>query len=160
MPDRPLAFIDIDGVLADVGHRLHHIARRPKDWDGFFADAPDDPLFDEGLAIVRRLEGDHEVVFLTGRPERCRTDTERWLSRHGLGGHRLVMRPEGTFRPAADVKRELVARLGKGRRVGVVVDDDPLVVAALRQAGFPVFAADWAVRTEALHRAQEVEGRS
>jgi len=31
--------VSIDGVLADVHHRLHHIARRPKDWPAFFAAA-------------------------------------------------------------------------------------------------------------------------
>jgi hypothetical protein len=38
--DRPLAVFDLDGVLADVRHRLHFLDRRPKDWDGFFAAAP------------------------------------------------------------------------------------------------------------------------
>jgi hypothetical protein len=156
----PLAVIDIDGVVADVSHRLHHLDRRPKDWDGFFADAREDPPLEEGLAVVRRLEDDHEIVYLTGRPERCRADTEAWLARHGIGGHRLVMRPPGTFRPAAQVKRELLVDLSAGREVGVVVDDDPLVIAALTKAGFPVFAADWADRSPTLHQAQEVDGRS
>jgi hypothetical protein len=26
---RPLAVVDIDGVLADVRHRLHHVKNRP-----------------------------------------------------------------------------------------------------------------------------------
>ena len=29
---------DIDGTLADVQHRLHHLEGDPKDWDGFFAE--------------------------------------------------------------------------------------------------------------------------
>ena len=156
----PLAIVDIDGVVADVRHRLHHIERRRKDWDGFFAAAVDDPPHEEGLAIVARLAADHEVVFLTGRPERCRADTERWLDDHGLGGHRLLMRPEGTRRPAAEVKREVLERLAAGREVAVVVDDDPDVLAAMAAAGHPTFHAGWGDRSPALHRAQEVEGRS
>lgn len=27
---------DIDGTLADLTHRLHHIQKQPKDWDAFF----------------------------------------------------------------------------------------------------------------------------
>lgn len=74
--DRPLAFVDLDGVLADVRHRLHHLTGRRKDWDAFFAAAPHDPLHPEGQAIVEQLRRDHEVVCLTGRPERCRADTD------------------------------------------------------------------------------------
>ena len=36
-----VAVLDIDGVLADVSHRLGHVQRRPKDWDAFFAAAPE-----------------------------------------------------------------------------------------------------------------------
>jgi phosphoglycolate phosphatase-like HAD superfamily hydrolase len=158
--ERPLAVVDIDGVVADVGHRLHHIARRPKDWDAFFAAAPDDPPHPEGLAVVARLEADHEIVYLTGRPERCRADTEAWLNAHGLGGRPLHMRPAGTFEPAAEVKLARLRQLAAAREVAVVVDDDPAVLAAVAAAGFPTFAAGWADRTPALHRAQEVEGRT
>lgn len=157
---RPLAIVDVDGVVADVRHRLGHLARRPKDWDRFFADAVDDPLLDEGAAVVRRLDDDHEVVFLTGRPAHCRADTERWLEANGLGGHRLVMRPPGSFRPAAEAKVAMLAEVAVGREVGIVVDDDPSVVAAMRAAGYPVFAADWVERSAVLHEAQEIEGRS
>ena len=46
------AVFDIDGVLADVRHRLHHVTARPKDWDAFFGAAPDDPPLREGLNAV------------------------------------------------------------------------------------------------------------
>ena len=41
---RPIAVLDIDGVLADVRHRLHHLERQPTSWSGFFAAAVSDPL--------------------------------------------------------------------------------------------------------------------
>ncbi len=161
---RPLAIVDIDGVVADVRHRLHHLERRPKDWDAFFAAAVDDPPHDEGLAIVARLDEDHEVVFVTGRPGWLREATERWLDEHGLGGHRLVMRSPRDRAPARVVKPQLVARLADGRTVGIVVDDDEEVLEAMRGRGWPVFHADWerrAVEEEAaLRQAQETEGRT
>ena len=49
---RPLAIIDLDGVVADARHRLHHLETRPKDWDAFFAAAVDDDAHPEGVAIV------------------------------------------------------------------------------------------------------------
>lgn len=164
MPHRPLAIVDLDGVVADVRHRLHHIERRPKDWDAFFDAAPDDPPHPEGLAVVQRLEEDHEVVYLTGRPERCRDDTLRWLDEHGIGGHELLMRTGRDRRPAAQVKVEVLRRRSRDRTVGIVVDDDDRVVAAMRKAGFPVLHADWDKRDvyqeATLERAQEEEGRT
>jgi hypothetical protein len=161
---RPLAIVDLDGVVADVRHRLHHLTGRRKDWDAFFAAAADDPPHPEGLAVVERLREDHDVVYLTGRPERCRADTEAWLDRHGIGGHPLHMRSGRDRRPAAVVKPELLARIAGGREVAVVVDDDDRVVAAMRRAGHPVLHADWEQRAAdeeaALERAQEEQGRT
>ena len=163
---RPLAVVDLDGVVADVRHRLHHVQRRPKDWDGFFAAARRDPAHAEGLALVRRLAAEgHEVVFLTGRPEeRCRRDTEAWLGDLGLGGHAVVMRPAGQRGPAAALKVRLLRRLAAGRVVAVVVDDDPAVVAAMAAAGYPTSHATWEARAPkddvALGEAQEADGRS
>jgi hypothetical protein len=160
----PLAIIDIDGVVADVRHRLHHITRRPKDWDSFFDAAVEDPPHAEGVGVVRKIAEGHEIVFVTGRPERTRDATIDWLDRQGIGGHRVVMRPEGDRRPAAQVKVQLVRRLARGRRVGIVVDDDAQVLAAMRAAGYPTFAADWERRAldeaRALTAAQERDGRT
>ena len=162
--EQALGFVDIDGVVADVRHRLHHLESRPKDWDGFFAAAQDDPVHEEGVALVDRLAQDCEVVFLTGRPESLRADTQDWLHRHGMGGHRLLMRPRGDRRPARQVKLQLLRQLAHGRHVAVVVDDDPLVIDAMRQAGHPTLHADWEQRStpddQALLAAQEVDGQS
>ena len=162
--ERPLAFVDIDGVLADVRHRLHFIERRPRDWDGFFAAAVDDPAHPEGIALVETLQADHEIVFLTGRPHRLAADTGRWLAQNGLGGHRLVMRPERDRRPAASVKLELLKQLAGGRQVAVVIDDDADVIRAMRNAGYPTFHAAWEQRgdadEQALNVAQEKLGRT
>jgi hypothetical protein len=163
---RPLAVVDIDGVVADVRHRLQYVERKPKDWDAFFGAAPHDPPHAEGVDLVTSLGETHEVVFLTGRPEKTRGDTETWLAAQGLGGHPVFMRPGGDRRPAAKVKVELLRELARGREVGVVVDDDPYVIEAMRAAGFNVHAAEWERRlldeqdADALIEAQEVEGRT
>ena len=165
MASRPLAVFDIDGVVADVRHRLRYVERRPKDWDAFFDAARDDPPHAEGVALVKEhVEAGHDVVYLTGRPERCRRDTERWLDEHGIGGFPVHMRPSNDRRPAAVVKVAKLAALAEEREVVVVVDDDDLVVEALRRSGWPVLHADWesreAEQQATLLQAQEVEGRS
>jgi hypothetical protein len=157
---RPLAVIDIDGVVADVRHRLHLVESRPKRWDDFFASSADDPPLETGVALVLELAADHDVVWLTGRPERNRALTERWLAAHGLPTSPLLMRQERDFRPARIAKREQLRRLRRDREVAVVVDDDPDVVATLTEDGFPVRLADWLPHSSTLRTAQEKEGRT
>lgn len=161
---RPLAVVDIDGVVADVRHRVHFVENRPKDWKRFFAAAVDDEPHAEGIAVVRRLLEDHDVVYLTGRPEHLRSDTEAWLARHGIGGLALHMRPGNDRRPSARFKVEALRRLARRRHVGIVIDDDRAVVAAMNEAGYTTLLADWETRDAAtdasLRNAQEVEGRT
>jgi len=157
----PIAVIDLDGVLADVRHRLHFLESSPKDWDGFFAGIPDDPVLPEGRAVVARLAEDHELIYLTGRPESTRPETEAWLERHGLPRAKVVMRRARDRRPARVTKPALLRDLvADGREVVVVVDDDPQVCDALERAGWPVLRADWMTRSEALDDAQEDAGRT
>lgn len=160
MTQRPLAVFDIDGVLADVTHRLHHLQRRPKNWHGFFGDALHDPPLEEGLTLLVEAAQDCEVAYVTGRPEACRRDTVTWLQRHGLPEGTLVMRAQRDRRPAKVAKPQLLSRLAAGRTVAVVVDDDLAVCDAYEAAGWTVLRATWASRSGALERAQEEEGRT
>ena len=52
-----LAVFDIDGVLADVRHRLHHLQARPQRWEAFFLAADRDPLLEEGAVPAARGAG-------------------------------------------------------------------------------------------------------
>jgi hypothetical protein len=157
---RPLAVVDIDGVVADVRHRLHYIEGRPRQWDRFFAAAADDPPLPEGVELVRALAADHDVLWLTGRPERNRRLTTAWLAAQGLPTEPLLMRPNRDFRPARMTKRDELRRLRADRRIAVVVDDDPDVVDLLAADGFPTRLADWLPHTSRLHDAQESDGRT
>lgn len=152
--------IDIDGVVADVRHRLHLIEGRPRRWDAFFASAVDDPPLPTGVALVRELAADHDVLWLTGRPERNRALTSAWLSEQGLPTEPLVMRRDRDFRPARLAKRDELRRLRGSREIAVVVDDDPAVVELLTADGFPVRLADWLPHSSTLHKAQETDGRT
>lgn len=161
---RPLAVFDVDGVLADVAHRVHHLDGPRKDWSAFFAAAADDPPLPPGLALASELAADHDLAYLTGRPERLRRVTRRWLGAQGLPAGPLWMRPSGDFRPARAMKLEALRRLAVDRPVEIVVDDDEQVVTALRDAGFAVLLATWAGPSararRTLHRAQERDGRT
>jgi hypothetical protein len=166
----PLVVLDIDGVLADVRHRLHYLAARPKNWEGFFAAAKDDQVLEIGAEFAKRAATTHEIVYLTGRPERLRAATQAWLDQQQLPGGRLLMRPEGDRRPSAVVKVHELRRLRRESAVEMLVDDDPSVIKAARAAGFTVQVADWMPRPadpdqplfgrDLLHDAQQRDGRT
>lgn len=157
---RPLAVFDVDGVLADVRHRLRYVERRPKDWDAFFGAALDDPPLAEGVALARESALDCEVVYVTGRPERCRADTLTWFARHDLPAGELRMRRARDHRPARVAKPELLRSLARGRTVAVVVDDDAAVCDAYERDGWRVLRAQWMTAEPTLFDAQETEGRT
>lgn len=158
--DSSLAVFDIDGVVADVRHRLRHLDRRPKDWARFFAAADRDPVIDAGVELALRHAAERVLVWLTGRPEHLRPVTDAWLRRHGLPADLLFMRPANDRRPAREFKAGQLARLARESTIEVVVDDDPEVVTKLRKLGYPVLLADWVPHSSTLQAAQEREGRT
>ncbi|GHE30593.1 phosphatase domain-containing protein [Streptomyces capitiformicae] len=158
--NRPLAVFDLDNTLADTAHRQRYLERKPRDWDAFFAAAPQDPPLAEGIALALESAEECEVMYLTGRPERCRRDTVDWLTTHGLPEGRIWMRRDNDRRPARRTKLEILRRLARTREIRVLVDDDELVCEDARQAGFTVVRARWAATSAALKVAQEREGRT
>ncbi|MGN5381522.1 LNS2 domain-containing protein [Streptomyces lasalocidi] len=157
---RPLAVFDLDNTLADTAHRQHFLEGKPRNWDAFFAAAPQDPPIAEGVALAVASAGECEVVYLTGRPERCRRDTLDWLAAQGLPEGRVFMRGNADRRPARFTKLETLRRLAQGREVRFLVDDDELVCDDAERAGFRVVRARWTAKSEVLQEAQEREGRT
>lgn len=158
--DRLLAVIDLDGVVADVRHRLHHVRERPKDWSSFFAAAPEDPLLAEGARVVRALAEVHDIAYLSGRPEPCRADTVAWLRSHELPDGPLHLRPSKDRRPGRLYKIDVLDRLARDQQIAVLVDDDLLVCDAARAAGYDVLPATWMGEPPELVEAQEVDGQT
>lgn len=162
--DRGVVVVDIDGVVADVSHRLVHLRTHPRDWDAFFTAMADDPLLTEGEAVANRAAREHDLAWITGRPARYADVTARWLAEHRLPQGPVHHRREGDRRPADVFKLATVRRLARSRRVVLVVDDDPTVCTALRAAGFGVFQATWAPldddRWRTLRTAQQQDGRT
>lgn len=137
---------DIDGTLANSDHRQHLVRQTPRDWDEFFARVKDDAPIPHVCDLAGHLLdygdslGGYEVVFMTGRPEKCRGDTLLWLSRYGLdvAASRLYMRPDGDYRDDTEVKLILLQELRRdGFEPVMVFDDRNKVVAAWRAAGVP-----------------------
>ncbi|MET9563437.1 MULTISPECIES: LNS2 domain-containing protein [Streptomyces] len=157
---RPLAVFDLDGTLADTAHRQRFLEQRPRNWDAFFAAAPHDPPLAEGVALALEHAKECEVLYLTGRPERCRKDTVAWIAAQGLPEGRVRMRRNDDRRPARRTKLQILRELARDREIRVLVDDDELVCEDAERAGFRAVRARWAAASAELKEAQEREGRT
>ncbi|MEX2535054.1 MAG: HAD family acid phosphatase [Trueperaceae bacterium] len=145
MPEREIPtkiICDLDGTLADIEHRVHHIrGGRPRDWDAFFQACPDDLPIHNTIHLVQRL---HEVGFcvliVSGRSDLVRAETEEWLEKHEVPYDRLLMRRDMDHRSDTIVKAEMVDELGIGPEdVLMVLDDRNKVVDMWRERGFHTF---------------------
>lgn len=151
---------DLDGTLANCEHRVHHVQRvdgnglkKKPDWDAFYAGVKDDTvneavkkLLDNMLYFDELLDYKHELIFCSGRPERCRDDTSLWL--RTKAGYRqdcytLFMRKDGDFRADYIVKEEILndpEQLGEYKdRILFVLDDRQQVVDMWRRNGLTCF---------------------
>ena len=134
---------DIDGTVSDSRPRQPHLDGPEPDWESFFAASGTDEPLPDGLALALELAALGSLMWLTGRPDRYREITEQWLRAQKLPTAPLRMRPEGDMRPAVQFKAERIGQLAVDYQIGLIVDDDDQVVAALREAGWPVYHATW-----------------
>lgn len=98
---------DLDGTLADATHREHFV-RRPvgqKDWDAFHKAAEKDRGKYGVLRSYLALEATGaEVQIWTGRDEKYRDMTIKWLAENGIHDPVLKMRPTGDHTPDDEMK--------------------------------------------------------
>jgi phosphoglycolate phosphatase-like HAD superfamily hydrolase len=131
---------DLDGTLADLSHRLPLIQKDPKDWDAFFAACGDDAPISHIIGVAQALMTSGCLVFVSGRSDAVRPQTEAWLFKHGLGDGpgRLYMRKAGDHRPDNIVKGELLDQiLAAGFRPVMAFEDRDQVVKMWRERGIP-----------------------
>jgi len=138
MVGRKFVLFDIDGTLADNTHRQHFLMSSPKQWVEFF-DAMDGDK--PNLAIVALYNvlyrsGSYELVVITGRPEKYRSDTENWLTKYGIELKTLLMRRDGDYRRDAETKREMIDEITQSLdEIELIVDDRAQTVRMWRDLG-------------------------
>lgn len=152
-----LFVFDLDGTLADLTHRLHHINDlngKARNWDDFFDACEQDApiLWTIGLLNMLRYEGG--ILVLSGRSAKVRAKTERWLRTHGVAFDHLVMRPEGCHEPDETLKLRMLKDFlweNKHYDLQFIVDDRQKVVDAWRAAGYNVLQCNqWKEKEEQL----------
>ena len=131
------AIVDIDGVLADAGHRQHFLDPPWRDWDGFFAECGGDGVFKENKILLDLLAPELMIVLLTSRPTWIQKPTLDWLQDNRIRYDLLIMRPLGDFQASPGFKRDETK--------------------TLRHRGFnPVLAIDDDMRNVRMYRTQDV----
>lgn len=91
---------DVDGVLADITHRLHLCPGRPgatnTAWDVYHERYLDDPPILGNVQLAKLLHaGGYNNVLVTNRPEQERRRLEWWLGEQGVPYHQIFMREDG-----------------------------------------------------------------
>lgn len=139
-----LYIFDIDGVVADISHRLHYM--HEKNYEKFYSDEEiaKDGKIRAGINIVKKLykSEDSLVMYMTGRPDSTDVATWDWLSEHeALFTHVIFYRDNGDYRPSPVVKTELMqealdyVRESLHKELGNIyfIDDDPKNVQAVEE---------------------------
>lgn len=128
--------VDLDGTLAKIDHRLHHVRKQPKDWMGFFKDIPNDVFRQDVWDVVQNLakKENAKIVILTARPEDlCKQASIEWLEKNGVDYHTILMRQTGDHRIDEDVKRDLLESHFRKDRIVTYFDDRPRVIKMLME---------------------------
>lgn len=128
---------DIDGTLANIGPRYEKAGPMPartnkkvfKAWLDRLQN-PEDMLKDKPIAGMRPLATTlalmYTAVYITGRGERYREVTTKWLSKEGFPSCELYMRSHEDWRPSGLYKEakmlDVVSRYGDNDLI--VFDDD------------------------------------
>ena len=123
-----IVIFDIDGTLADVSARQHHLMKKPKDWDSFFRGIPQDKAIHSMVRLCNILYASGiKILLCTGRREKDRGETVKWLAQQGVNYHELILRSDGDRRSDVIVKREILAGLDRSKILFVVEDRSGVV---------------------------------
>lgn len=145
---------DVDGTLANIEHRRHFVASKPKNWKAFSKGMKDDlPNHDIIWLMHLMFMNDVRILIASGRSDEDRQTTVEWLAKHnivdlnsswsmsdftedGAVYDKLYMRKEGDYRADDIVKSEILDQMREdGYEPFMAVDDRSKVVAMWRERG-------------------------
>lgn len=130
---------DLDGTLALIEHRRHHIAGPKKNYDAFFdacwQDAANAPAI---AALTAFMAYGHRVEIWSGRSDRVRKQTSDWLYQNGVPPSFLTrMRRDGDYTKDFILKEQWLHE--SDPRPDLIFDDRQSVVDMWRRNGVPCF---------------------
>lgn len=152
---------DVDGTLANIEHRRHHVrGEGKKNWAAFNREMSNDTPHDDIIWLFQTLSMQVDVmVIASGRGEEDREKTEAWLRKHGMWSRKeylssdyddelvisgpvyvydkLYMRPAKDSRKDSIIKKEILDQIiaEYGEKPFMVFDDRNQVVDMWRENG-------------------------
>jgi type I site-specific restriction endonuclease len=138
---KDIVLFDLDGTLALIEHRQHHVKGPKKNWKAFFKacslDEPNHPVI---TAANLYASNGYEVWIVSGRSSEVKKQTKEWLTTHCLNYTKLIMRGERDYTPDDTLKRSwlLDGTIPKDR-VLCAYDDRSRVVNMWRAEGIACF---------------------
>lgn len=132
---------DLDGTLANVNHRRHHVSGKIKDWNAFnrdmMLDTLDKDVFE--MYLYHKSKGD-KIIICTGRFQRYVAITDKWMADHRIYPDAVFMRPDGNFDSDYLVKEQFLVYLHDcDIKPYLAYDDRDCVVAMWRRNGLKCF---------------------
>jgi hypothetical protein len=167
-PKNKYCIIDLDGTLCQIDHRIGLLEK--KDWKQFYEHMIFDKPYPEFIEYLNKYRSyPISPLFITGRPEIYRTQTEMWLSRYWSDSwdkppnedakkwvkeavryklfadrSTLVMRKDKDYRPAPIVKKELLLSFLELKGIGIdhiscAFDDNEECIEMFQELGILAF---------------------
>lgn len=132
--------VDIDGTLANIEHRRHHVEKKPPDWKAFNAAMKDDTVNEWCAKLIRAMQYQHyEIIFVTGRCEEYGGITQHFLKNSGIQTahpYTLFMRKDDDFRKDSIIKAEIyIHDIEPNYDVIFCIDDRKQIVDMWRSLG-------------------------
>ena len=143
-----LYVFDIDGTMANIDHRKHHLVTKgnKKNWEPFFReqrkDTPHWPVFDVMKALT--LTG-NKCIVVTGRMEQHRQDSFEWINEHHdlpFPNDDLYMRANGDHTDDDELKWNIVQKILKDNpdyELAALFDDRHRIIDKFRSEGVYTF---------------------
>lgn len=132
----PAIICDLDGTLAKIG------SRSPYDASKCELDCLNRPVY----RIIRLFHDTelYQIIYLSGREEKAREPTNRWLKANNCPPGPLHMRTTWDYRKDVIVKKELYDAHVKGKyEVLFCLDDRDQVVGLWREMGLTCLQVDY-----------------
>lgn len=145
---------DLDGTLCEIEHRRHLVAKfhpdgsknRHRDFDAFEARIPQDTVNEAVASLLDKYYNEYNpvvrthIIFVTGRHERTREVTVKWLADHmNMWPYTyhctLYMRGDDDYRADHVVKQEILDTKLDKDRILFCIDDRQQVVDMWRRNG-------------------------
>lgn len=141
-----IVIFDLDGVLADVRHRIHYVdpkVSKKLNWDIFFEECVNDIPNKDMIKLLKVfVEKGYRIYILSGRSTAVKKETLEWFDYYNIPFDFMFLRPIKNYEMDYKLKKkwieEIIGLEGK-YKVFMVFDDNEENIEMFRNAGIHAF---------------------